>query len=317
MINLYINNNLNLADITDKVTLTSSFNNGASTLKFEFAFEPININMGDTVRFVVDGTTMFFGYIFDISTNGKTIKITAYDQLVYLANKNSYILKSQPLTQSINDISYLYSDGVRVRLGSIDNTEVNLKAKNVDDKTGLDIINELIDENRILNGYWYALYDENGALNLTDVVNMRLPLVIGDDSLCTSYDFNASIKKDTYNYVKSAKDDKTTGTRNIYVVEDSDSIKKWGKLVFYNKINSDLNEQQIKQQSKMILELKNRVTKELTVEALGDVRVRGGSGLKIEIASIGVNFWAIVKRVQHNFNGNQHTMILTLDWGGA
>ena len=42
MINLYINNNLNLADITDKATLTSSFNNGASCLKFEFAFEPIN-----------------------------------------------------------------------------------------------------------------------------------------------------------------------------------------------------------------------------------------------------------------------------------
>ena len=227
------------------------------------------------------------------------------------------MLKNQPLTQSLNDISYLYSDGVRVRLGNIESTQINLKAKNVDDKTGLDVVYELINENRLLNGYWYALYDENGALNLTDVIDMRLPIVIGDNSLGNDYEYSISIKNDTYNYIKSAKDDKSTGTRNTFIAQDSRTISQWGKLVYYNKINADLNDQQITQQTNMLLSLKNRPTQQLTVNALGDIRVKGGSGVKVEIADIGINFWAIVTKVTHTFKGNQHTMNLTLDWGGA
>jgi len=316
--NIYINDDIDLAEVADNVEYTSIFNNGASTLKFECAFnKDIKYNLGATVRFVVDGKVLFFGYLFDVEVNRDKMSFTCYDQLVYLAAKNSFMLPNQPLTQSLNDIAYLYSDGVRVRLGSIDSTEINLKEKNVDDKTGLDVAYELIQENRLLNGYWYALYDQDGALNLTDVVNMRLPIIIGDRSLGHEYSYSASIKNDTYNYVKSAKDDKESGTRNIYVAEDSNTIAKWGKLVYYNKINADLNDMQIKQQTNMILSLKNRPTQQLTVNSLGDIRIKGGSGVKVEIADIDIDFWAIVTKVTHKFQGKNHTMNLTLDWGGA
>lgn len=318
MIKIYINDNMDLSEIVDTAEYTSTLNNGASVLKFECAFsQDIKYDMGDTVRLVVDDNVLFFGYLFDSTVSGQKIKFTCYDQLVYLAAKNSFMLKNQPLTQSINDISYLYSDGLRVRLGNIENTELNLKAKNVDDKSGLDVAYELIDENRLANGYWYALYDYNGALNLTDIVNMRLPIAIGDNSLGHDYEYSISIKNDTYNYIKSAKDDKASGTRNIFIAQDSKSIQKWGKLVYYNKINAELNDTQISQQSNMILLLKNRPTQQLRVNSLGDIRVRGGSGVKVEISDININFWAVVTKVVHKFKGNEHTMSLDLDWGGA
>ncbi|MCD8089336.1 MAG: hydrolase, partial [Clostridiales bacterium] len=47
---------------------------------------------GDSVGFIVDGTKMFYGYIFTKSrTREQIITVKAYDQLRYLKNKDTYI----------------------------------------------------------------------------------------------------------------------------------------------------------------------------------------------------------------------------------
>ena len=174
------------------------------------------------------------------------------------------------------------------------------------------MIYQSIKDNLVANGYWYALRDNFGALDLRDIVDLRLPIIIGDGSLGTDFDYEKSIDDDTFNYIKVAKDDKDKGVRNTYVSMDSSTIGKWGRLMYYDKVSADLNDSQLATRSRQLLQLKNRETQTLRVECIGDTRVFGGSGIKVMIAEAGLNLWAVVNSVTHEFTKNKHTMNLEL-----
>lgn len=53
----------------------------------------LSFQEGDPCRFSVDGTPVFYGFVFEKSRKGSTddiIQITVYDQLYYLKNKDTY-----------------------------------------------------------------------------------------------------------------------------------------------------------------------------------------------------------------------------------
>ena len=56
----------------------------------------------------------------------------------------------------------------------------------------------------------------------------------------------------------------------------------------------------------------NQEEKKFTLPCLGDTRVRGGSGVYIDIAELGLKQWALVDKVNHKFKGSIHTMDLEL-----
>ena len=63
----------------------------------------LSFQEGDPCRFSVDGTPIFYGFIFDKArkgSNSNVITITVYDQLYYLKNKDTYVydrpLQRQP-----------------------------------------------------------------------------------------------------------------------------------------------------------------------------------------------------------------------------
>ena len=195
----------------------------------------------------------------------------------------------------------------------MDKTEYKLGKYLFDNKTYLDMLYQSIQDNLIGNTYYYTLRDNCGALDLRDTLDLRLPLVIGDESLAYDYDYTRSIDEDTYNYVKVAKDDKKKGVRDTYVVQDSNNISKWGKLILYEKVSANLNDAQLIDRAKMLLSIKNRETETLKIECIGDIRVMGGSGVKVEISAAGLNTWAVVDSVTHNFD--KGTMTLNLIFG--
>lgn len=268
---------------------------------------------GSTVIFTYGSANIFYGWLFKSVQDKKMIKCTCYDQLRYLVAKNTIMRQIETLDSFLNRVCA--SIGDRIRLGSVDSTEAKLGKYFFDNKTHLDMLYQSINDNLLLNGYQYTLRDNFGALDLRDTLDLRLPLIIGDGSLATDYEYAKSIDDDTYNYIKVAKDNKDAGVRYTYIAEDSTNIAKWGKLMLYEKVDAGLNDSQLTERAKRLLAIKNRETETLTVECIGDTRIFGGSGIRVVISDAGIDLWAVVKNVTHTYKKNLHTMKLDLQFG--
>lgn len=300
-----------VTDIALNVTYQSSWNNGAGQLTFDYPSSKAGMfPNGSTVIFTYGSANLFYGFLFTTKQDTKKFSCVCYDQLRYFKAKNSIIRPVSTLSEFLNTVAAAIGD--RVRLGQIDSTVAKLPQYRFDNQTHLDMIYKSIEENLCANGYWYVLRDSFGAIELRDFVDLRLPLLIGDGSMGTGFDYERSIDEDSYNYIKVAKDDSKTGICNTYVAMDPGNIKNWGKLILFDKVSADLNESQLAMRATQLLQLKNRETQTLKIDCIGDTRVLGGSGIRVKIAEAGLDLWTVVDHVTHNFGHNKHTMNLEL-----
>lgn len=309
---MLIVNGENVSDIATNVRLKDEFNNGSSVFTFEYPTYKTKLYPNGCVVTFQDGTSnMFYGFLFSTEQDNKKYKCTCYDQRRYFKSSNSILRPIGTLKDFLNTVAI--SCGDRIRIGNVDDTAVNLGKYLFDNKTHLDMVYQSIQDNLVANGYWYALRDNFGALDLRDIVDLRLPLVIGDGSLATEFNYKKSIDDDTYNYVKFAKDDADKGVRYTYIAQDSASISKWGKLMFYDKVTAGLNDSQLEAEARQVLKLKNRETQTLKFSnCIGDNRVMGGNGVKVIVSEAGLNLWALVNSVTHTYSNAKHLMDLEL-----
>jgi hypothetical protein len=309
-------NGEDISNVAQNLKLKDVWNNGAGVFTFEYpSYGTKMYANGSVVTFQYGTTNVFYGFLFSTEQDNKKYKCTCYDQRRYFKSSNSILRPIGTLTSFVNTVAA--SVGNRVRLGTIDSTEYKLGKYLFDNKTHLDMIYQSIQDNLVGNGYWYALRDNFGALDLRDIMDLRLPLIIGDGSLATDFNYEKSIDDDTYNYIKVAKDDSKAGVRNTYIAQDSTTIGTdttgWGKLMYYDKVSADLNDSQLKARCKQLLTLKNRQTQTLTFKnCVGDNRVMGGNGLRIVIAEAGLDIWAVVNSVTHYYKKDSHLMDLEM-----
>ncbi|WP_283609196.1 XkdQ/YqbQ family protein [Faecalispora anaeroviscerum] len=304
-------NNTDISDIALNVTYQSSWNNGAGQLTFDYPASKAGMfPNGSTVIFTYGGANIFYGFLFTTKQDTKKFSCVCYDQLRYFKAKNTIIRPLSTLTEFMNTVAAAIGD--RVRLGQIDSTIAKLPLYRFNNQTHLDMIYKSIEETLCTNGHWYVLRDNFGAIELRDFVDLRLPILIGDGSMATGFDYERSIDEDSYNYIKVAKDDSKTGICNTYVAMDAGNIKSWGKLILLDKVSADLNESQLAARAHQLLQLKNRETQTLKIDCMGDPRVLGGSGIRVKIAEAGLDLWTVVDSVTHNFSHNKHTMNLEL-----
>ncbi len=69
----------------------------------------INFEEGAAVRLKVNGKSVFFGFVFTKKRDkDRIIEVTAYDQLRYLNNKDTYVYENKTASQFIKDLSRNY-----------------------------------------------------------------------------------------------------------------------------------------------------------------------------------------------------------------
>lgn len=298
---------MDLEDIAGDITLTSTWKNGATKLEFTIA-EPFPVENGAYLTFNPKGTPMFAGRVFTRrQTQKKEIKVMAYDQLRYLKAKDTVMRRNSSLTQFIE----LIAANLQLRISNLTETGILLDDYLFDNQTYLDMAYKSISDTLLASGRYYCLYDDLGALALKELADMRLPLIIGEKSLGYEFEYEASIDSDTYNQIKLAYDNKETGKRDLFITRDSTTIGRWGMLQYFEKVSSGTPAQLI-DKANMLLQLRNRETITLSMSALGDTRVRGGSGIWIVLQDLGLNLWAIVDQAVHQWSKGIHTMDLTL-----
>ena len=79
-------------EIVDSVTWTTERKDTPGKLVFSVLWDSkLDIEEGNPVKLTVKGTVVFYGFIFTFShTKSTVVQITAYDQIRYLLNKDTY-----------------------------------------------------------------------------------------------------------------------------------------------------------------------------------------------------------------------------------
>jgi len=272
---------------------------------------------GDNVRLWIDGYPMFNGYIFK-KERRKTqeIEVTAYDQLRYLKNKDTYIYDYK----KASDILEMIAKDYKLNTGKIEDTGYVIESLTEDNKSLFDIILDGVDITLSNAKKWFVLYDDFGKLTLKNIHSMRLPLLmVTDDGTVTDFTYKTDIDSDTCNYIKVYRDNEKTGKRETFISQDKGTQMKWGILRHYEKAPDNFNDAQIGEYTDKLLEMKNRVKQSLSVECIGmgndEVKIRGGSEIFVKVDNCGeynISNWMIVKKCTHTFSNNKHTFKIDL-----
>ncbi len=295
--------------------ITLSLERKGSPGKLSFTVVPdgvLNFTEGDVCKLTVDGTDMFFGFVFTKKRNKDgLVTITAYDQLRYLKNKDVFQYENKTATEVIR----MLADDFSLQTGVLEDTKYRIPSR-VEDGTAtlFDLIQDALDETLTATGRMYVLYDDIGKLTLRDIESMKLDLLLDADTL-ENYDYSSSIDSSTYNQIKVVHTDKDSGVWNVYMAQDGEHINQWGVLRLTEKVTLEAN---AKAKADALLSLYNEKTRTLTAtNVLGRTDVRAGCSIAVQLGlgDINVSHYMVAESVQHTFNENQHLMRLRLRGG--
>lgn len=276
----------------------------------------LNIDEGNPVRLTVDGTPVFFGFIFKRKFDkNRIVTITAYDQIRYLKNKDTYVYEGKTAAQFIQMIA----DDFNLQVGALEDTKYVI-ASRVEENNGLlDMIGNALDLTLQNNKEMYVLYDDFGKLTLKSLENMRVGsgnvFLMLDEETGENYDYEVSIDDNTYNKVKLTYDNDETGKRDVYITQSGENINKWGILQYFDTLSKGENGQA---KADALLTLYNQKTRKLKLtRQFGDCRVRGGSlvVVRLTLPDMTLNNFMLVEQVKHTFNHGEHWMDVTLRGG--
>ena len=300
--------NAMLPPVVEDVTIEWERQGQPGKMTFEVVkTDGLSFQEGDPCRFSVDGTPIFYGFVFEKSRKGSNpavIQVTAYDQLYYLKNKDTYVYENK----TARDLIKMIAEDFKLNIGDIESTGHTI-ASRVED-----IIQNALDATLKATGKMFVLYDDVGKLTLKSIGNMKLGVLIDEDT-AGDYDYTSSIASQTYDKVKLTYENKDTGKREVYIAQDSSHINQWGVLQYYEKLDSNGN---AKAMADALLDLYNTKTRTLRLkDVLGDIRVRAGTLLVVMLGlgDINVSNYLMVEQCKHTFKDGMHLMELKMRGG--
>lgn len=297
--------------VLEGISLYSQRRSAPSDLKFSILKDDNIYEEGNAVTLKVDGTTIFFGFIFTIKySKDNEISITAYDQLRYLKNKDTYVFADINASTIIRNIA----DDFLLNLGEIEETSYNIPTRIEENSTLYDMIETALDLELLNKNEMFILYDNSGSITLKNIANMVVPILI-DEETSENYSYTTSIDEETYNQIKLYYDNQETGKRDIYIAKDSSNINNWGVLQYFDSLSDGENGSS---KADALLDLYNQKTKSLSLEnVLGDTRVRAGCMIyvRLTLGDISIDNLMLVNKCTHKFNENEHFMNLDLQGG--
>lgn len=276
----------------------------------------IDFQEGAAVKLKVDGKSVFFGFVFTKKRDkDQIITVTAYDQLRYLKNKDTYVYENKTASQLLQMIATDFA----LNIGTLENTKFVI-ASRVEDNTSLfDMIENALDLTLQNTKEMFVLYDDFGKLTLKNISSMRVgndgTYLMVDAETGENFEYTSSIDSDTYNKVKLTYDNDETGKREVYIAQDSSHMNDWGVLQYFDTLSEGENGQA---KADALLKLYNSKTRNLKIKnAIGDTRVRAGSMIVVNLSlgDVKLKNFMLVEKVKHTFKLDQHIMDLTLRGG--
>ena len=297
------------ADVASKIELTTQrFDNPASLSFTCLEDSGIAISEGSSVELSVSGKKLFKGYVFTAERNREgEVSYTARDQLRYLKANASYLFQNMSLPQIIQRIA----EDFGLTVGEMEEPGYVFPYLDKENETCMDIIFDAVSQAIVQTGKIYNFYDDCGKLTLKEAKNMYIQTMIGDKSLVTDYTYKRDIDSDTYNRVKLVRKNEKSGRTDVYIHEDTDTIRSWGLLQYYDEVDENLNEAQIDEMCKQYLQYYNRVLQTITIDAIGIPGLRAGMIIPVKLGTIkelSVVRLMLTEKVTHTFEDGGHTL---------
>lgn len=296
--------------VLDSVEWSTEWIDTAGKLTFTILKDSnINIAEGNVVIFKENGNGVFYGYLFEKS-KGKDGKIncTAYDQLRYFKNKDTYCYKNMKYSDVLKMIANDY--GLNCSEDMAD-TGYAIPARIEDNESLFDILKNARELTMKAVNQIYIMYDDFGLLTIKELNDLKTDYWLTERT-AEDFDYKTSIDSDVYNRIQLYKDDSTTGNREKYIYEDGSTINSWGILQKTVKLeegeNPDVN-------GPLVLNKYNHKSKTFTVKGcFGDIRLRGGASIFVSI-DVGDTVYDkalfFITKASHSF-GKEYTCDLTL-----
>ncbi len=277
----------------------------------------LDFSEGSAVRLKVDGSEVFFGFVFkQRREKDRIITVTAYDQLRYLKNKDTIVYENKTAAQFIRMVAADYS----MNPGQIDDTLFVIESR-VEENTSLfEMIENALDLELTNTGELYVLYDDFGRLSLKHLSEMYVGdnvngYLMIDEETGENFEYTSSIDDNTFNRIKLTYDNEETGRRDVYITQDGSNINRWGILQYFDTLSKGENG---REKADALLKLYNKKTRSLRItNAIGDNRVRAGSMVIIclDLGDMKLNNFMLVETCKHTYRQGEHWMDLTLRGG--
>ena len=284
--------------------------------KLEFTVmkdEIIDFREGSPVRLKVNGRIIFFGYVFSkFRKDRDLISVTAYDQLRYLKNKDSYIYENKKYSELLTMIANDYN----LKTGDIADTGYVIERR-AEEGTLFDILENAHELTFKATGKSFVLYDDAGKIRLCPTDEMKTDFLI-DASQMQGYEYGTSIDTNVFDRIKLSKDNDETGEREFYVFNGTENQENWGLLQYYERMSD--NDEDINIKGKNLLEKYDLLYRSLKLKnVFGDISVRGGSVVyvKLDLGDIILSADMTVESVTHRFCGGYHFMDMYLSGRGG
>lgn len=272
----------------------------------------ISFQEGNHVVLRVDGKDVFYGFVFKKSRDkDHNIKVTAYDQLRYLKNKDTLKYKGWTASELIKHIAA----DKQLQVGEIEDTGYVIAERDESNTTLFDMILNALDMTVTNRKTLYVLYDDFGKITLKSLNSMKTTLMINEET-GENFDYTSSIDDNTYNQIKIQYENEETGKIETYMAKDSSHINDWGLLQYYDTVKNVENAQA---KADGLLNLYNEKTRNLKIKnAFGNLDVRAGKMVVVvlNLGDIEVGNYFLVESCKHTFSNDEHTMDLTLKGGG-
>ena len=266
---------------------------------------------GDAVRLKVNDSEVFFGFVFKKQRDkDHNISVTAYDQMRYLKNKDTYKIEGEKASGFIKRIA----DDFKLRTGEIEDTGYVIPSRIEKNTALIDMIQTALDLTLENKKQMFVMYDDFGKITLKSLESMKLDLLIDEES-GENFDYTSSIDSNTYNKIKLLEESEKNEIGKPYYAYDSNNMNQWGILQYFDTLKEGENGQA---KSDALLDLYNKKTRNLSIKkAIGDTRVRAGSLIPVmlNLGDIEVGSYFLVEKCKHEFKDNQHFMDLTLRGG--
>jgi len=295
-------------DISQLVSsLTWSGDIGQAARKVEFSYaqgdniQKVNIALGNQIKVLVDDKEIFRGYVFykEVDTENDTVRITAYDGLIYLLkNKATYNFKNVTASDIVKKIARDFG----IQVGSLASASLRQKLI-VEGETLYDIIMKTYTNESKHTGKKYMPLFKEGKLNIIEKGKTVVSYVLSSSESISNVTYSESLE----NMVNRVKIYDENG-KYIGKVENSEWIKAYGILQDVYTKEKDKNAYTV---AKNMLK---GIEKTLNIRALGNVDCITGMAVKVKDKATGLTGIFYIDSDTHTFENGQHMMELTLNF---
>lgn len=298
--------------IEEGITWHTERKGSPGELKFNVVKDDvINFTEGNAVRLKVDGKNIFHGFVFTKKrSKDGIISVTAYDQLRYFKNKDTYVYTNKTAGEFIK----MLASDFQMQAGSLEDTGFKIASRVEENTTLFDMVQNALDLTMQNKKEMYVVYDDFGKITLKNISSMIVNLLI-DEETGENFNYSSSIDSDTYNKIKLTYDNEDTGKRDVYIAKDSSNMNAWGVLQYFETLQKGENG---KAKADTLLSLYNKKTRTLSVSnTFGDTRVRAGCMVvvQLDLGDVKVKNLMLVEKCKHIFKESEHFMDLSLRGG--